>query len=365
MTADVVIVGGGVAGAACARELATHGRSVLVLDGDSVGGPAWRAAAGMLAAQIESNPHEPLFDLALASRERTLDLARSLMARTGIDIGAWREGILHVASSESAVPGLRTQVGWHRQRSQPCEWLDARDVVARWPHVGPTFGGLWALRDGAIDPERYVQALRKDAEHAGAQFVAANATEILCDGEGIAGVVADRRYAARAVVIANGAWSGTLAGLPRPVSVEPVRGQMIAFPWPASVPRSIIYGDHGYVLWRDGEAIVGSTMETAGFRVDVAPTTTQRLATMAGQLLPDLAGRTPVRAWAGLRPMTPDSQPIIGAEPAAAGLWFATGHGRNGVLLAAITGHLIRQLMDGEEPELDIAPFSPTRFWRW
>lgn len=363
--ADVAIIGGGAVGAACARELARHGRSVVVFDGDSVAGPGWRAAAGMLAAQIGAVHQEPLFDLAFAGRERTIGLAVPLKEQTGIDIGAWRDGILQLAQSETAVPGLRAQVGWQRQQGHVCDWLDAVEVIARWPHLGRSLGALWAPRDGAVDPERLVTALRKDAQAAGARFVSANVTEVQRDGEGIAGVVADRRYGTRALVVANGAWAGRLPGLPRPLSVEPVRGQMAAFAWPDGLAPCIVHGDDGYVVWRDGEAIVGSTMEVVGFTAEVTPDAIRRLSALAAKLLPALEGQHPRRTWAGFRPMTPDNLPVIGPEPEAAGLWFASGHGRNGILLAAITGHLIRQLMDGEAPEVDVAAFSPTRFWRW
>lgn len=365
-TADVLVIGGGAAGAACARELARSGRSVLVFDPDDAPGAAWRAAAGMLAAQVETTPSDPLFNFGLAGRERTVNLAHELRVETGIDIGVWREGIIQLAFTESAVTELRAQVGRQRQHGHMCDWLDAAEVAANWPWAGKSLGALWAPRDGAVDPQRLVEALRADAKLAGANFIGMRAERLVRERDGVKGVVAQgTRYTAGAVVLAAGAWTHALDGLPRPVSVEPVRGQMSAFPWPADTPRAIVYGDHGYVVHRNGEALVGTTMEVAGFD---ATTTDDGVAAMkrtAAQILPALANVAPTRTWAGLRPMTPDGLPILGAEPAAPGLWFATGHGRNGVLLAAISGHFLQLLMDGEQPDIDISAFSPTRFWRW
>jgi glycine oxidase len=144
-----------------------------------------------------------------------------------------------------------------------------------------------------------------------------------------------------------------------------VRGQMAALPWPAGTRRAIIYGSGGYLVARGVEAIAGSTMEYAGFHSEVTSAGLARIFAAATALCPTLTSAEVRRTWAGLRPMTPDGLPIIGAEPRLQGLWYATGHGRNGILLAGLTGLLVKQLMTGEPTAEDIAPFSPTRFWRW
>ena len=174
----------------------------------------------------------------------------------------------------------------------------------------------------------------------------------------MSGVRAAERYAAPSVVLAAGAWSGRLAGLPRPVSVEPLRGQMISAPWPAGVPRAIVYRDDAYALERGGEMIVGATREFVGFDAGTTPSGIAELTESMRSLGPALAGASPTRAWAGLRPVTPDGLPIIGAEPRLPGLWYATGHGRNGILLAAVTGTAIRQLLDGHETIEQLAPIN-------
>jgi glycine oxidase len=126
-----------------------------------------------------------------------------------------------------------------------------------------------------------------------------------------------------------------------------------------------VYGRGGYLVARGDEAIAGSTMEYAGFHSEVTPDGLARVLAAASALCPGLAGADVRRTWAGLRPMTPDGLPIIGGEPRLSGLWYATGHGRNGILLAGITGLLIKQLLAGEPPDEDLGAFSPERFWQW
>jgi glycine oxidase len=144
--------------------------------------------------------------------------------------------------------------------------------------------------------------------------------------------------------------------------VKPVRGQMAALPWPAAVPRAIVYHNHSYILARRGEAIIGSTMESVGFQPEVTTAGLAQIFAATLLLAPSLIRAKVRRTWAGLRPMTPDGLPIISGEPTVRGLWYATGHGRNGILLAGITGVLIRQLIDGEASGAGLQPFAVDRF---
>jgi glycine oxidase len=363
---DVIVVGGGPVGAAAARELALTRRRVLVLEAEGELGQGWRAAAGMLAPQIEAEPEDPLLELGLASRELYSPLAAALRDATGIDIGLWREGIAHVAANEAEAAELRSRCAWQRQHSYLSDWLDEDEVRARWPWLGPTAGALWASREGALEPEKLVAALLADAERLGALVVRDAAVGIDQRGDRVSGVVGrEGRYAAPDVLIAAGAWSGTLEGLPRPLAVAPVRGQMAALPWPATARRAIVYGHGGYLVARGEEAILGSTMEYVGFRPETSSAGLARIFGAATALCPSLSAAAVRRTWAGLRPVTPDGRPIIGAEPRLPGLWYATGHGRNGILLAAITGVIVRQLLDGEPTMEDVDAYAPTRFWSW
>jgi glycine oxidase len=363
---DVIVVGGGPVGAAAARELGLAGRRVLVLEPGGDMGQGWRAAAGMLAPQIEAEPDDPLLELGLAGRELYSQLAPALRDSTGIDIGLWREGIAHVAATETEAASLRARCAWQRQHSFLSDWLDADEVTARWPWLGPTAGALWAAREGALEPDQLLAALLADAERLGAKVLRDTVVAVDQRGDRVNGVIGrEGRYAAPDVLLAAGAWSGTIEGLPRPVAVAPVRGQMAALPWPAGARRGIVYGHGCYILARGQEAIVGSTMEYVGFRPETTSAGLARIFRAVTALCPALSAAAVRRTWAGLRPVTPDGRPIIGAEPRLPGLWYATGHGRNGILLAGITGVIVRQLLDGEPTVEDIEAFAPTRFWSW
>ncbi len=365
-TYDVIVAGGGPVGAACARELAQAGRRVLLLDPEGESGQAWRAAAGMLAPQLEAVQEDPLLELGLAAREHCEILATALRETTGTDIGLWREGIAHVAGDEDEAGALRSKVAWQRQQGHLADWLDADEVKSRWPWLGPSHGALWAPHEGALEPERLVAALRLDARRLGAVVEQDSAVAIETRGERVAGVAGRRgSYVAGDVIVAAGAWSGAMGGTPRPVAVAPVRGQMAAFPWPAGERRAIVYGHGGYLVGRGDEAIAGATMEYAGFDARVTPAGLSRVFAAATALCPALVSADVRRTWSGLRPMTPDGLPIIGAEPRLPGLWYATGHGRHGILLAGITGLLLRQLLEGEPVDEDLAAFAPDRFWKW
>ncbi len=363
---DVIVVGGGPVGAACARELALGGRRVAVLDPGGESGQGWRAAAGMLAPQIESHEDDALLDLGVAAREHYAPLSRELQEHTGVDIGLWQEGIAWVAADESEAGELKYRVGWQRQQGHLSDWLDEDEVRARWPWLGPTSGALWAPHEGAVEPVRLVEALLADAARRGAVLIQEAVLAVEHGGDRVVGVrTRSGRYSAPEVVIAAGAWSGLVEGFPRPLSVAPVRGQMAAFPWPAGARRAIVYGRGCYIMARGEEAIVGSTMEYVGFQAEVTSAGLGRLFAGVTELCPTLTHAQVRRTWAGLRPITPDGLPIIGAEPRLQGLWYATGHGRNGILLAGITGRIIAQLLSGAPAVEDVAAYSPARFWKW
>ena len=362
-TFDVIVVGGGAIGAACARELAVGGRTVLVVEPGSEMGQAWRAAAGMLAPQIEADGNDPLLELGLAARDHYDHLAEALRETTGIDLGLWREGIARIATDPPEAAALRAKVAWQRQRGYPCEWLDSDELNRRWPWLGPAVGALWAPQDGALDPVRLVHALLADAQRLGASIVSDEVVGIQAQDGKVSGVTGRRdRYSAPDVVVAAGAWSGLLQGLPRRIPVQPVRGQMAALPWPTGIAHAILYNRDSYLLARGTEAILGSTMEYVGFHSEVTPAGLAQIFSATLALCPGLLRTKIRRSWAGLRPMTPDGLPLIGQEPELPGLWYATGHGRNGILLAGLTGQLISQLIRGESPAQDLRRFAADRF---
>lgn len=362
---DVVIVGGGVVGAACARELAAAGRRVRLIERGAAAGEAWRASAGILAPQIEVSSDDLLFELGIAGREFYSQTAKPLREATGIDVGLSESGVLQVASSEAEVERLKARVGWQRQHGHHCEWLDPDEVTRDWPWVAKTLGGLHAPRDGFINPVRLVEALRADAVRLGVQQVTDQISALTRSNGRVTGVQGREWHPADHVVLAAGAWSGRLANLPRPVSVEPIRGQLVAYPWPEGARPATVFGQGGYLVPRDGEALSGSTMEHAGFAPEVTESGVVSIRERTEQLVPALRGTKILRAWAGLRPGTPDGRPIVGREPEVEGLWYATGHGRNGILFAGITGRIIRDQLAGETTFEEADLLRPERFWSW
>jgi glycine oxidase len=320
----------------------------------------------MLAAQVETGPDDPLLDLALAGRTFLVRNVDALRRTTGIDVGLLQCGILEVVGTESDVERIKERVAWQRQQAHRADWLSADEVAEGWPWLSRCRGGFWSPDDGAVDPERLIAAFRADALRLGVQVVSDTVVGLDRRGDTLLGVVgAAARYPASTVVIAAGAWSGLLTDLPRPLSVEPVRGQMLAYPWPAALPTTIVYGEGCYLLRRSDEMLVGATVEHANFDASVTAAATADLRRRAGMVFPALALLEPSRIWAGLRPWTPDGLPIIGPEPRLPGLWYATGHGRNGILLAGITGELVARGIRGEAIRDEVHAFRPERFWDW
>jgi glycine oxidase len=362
-SSDVIVVGGGAIGAACTRELAASGRRVLVLDPGGRMGQAWHAAAGMLAPQIEADATDRLLQLGIAARDYYGPLAAALHESVGMDVGLWQEGIARVVRDGTEAEVLRTKVSWQQSRGHACQWIDTEEVARRWPWLAPTHGALWAPNDGALDPARLVEGLMADAKRMGAVPVSDRAIELRQERGKVMGIRGEAgSYSAPVVVLAAGAWTGLLQALPRAIPVRPVRGQMAALPWPAGIPRAIVYHKDSYILARAGEAVIGSTMEEAGFQPEVTSAGLASIYTATISLCPSLVRSKVRRTWAGLRPVTPDGLPIVAPEPLVEGLWYATGHGRNGILLAGLTGVIVQQLIDGLRPVFDLEAFSAERF---
>jgi glycine oxidase len=361
---EVIVVGGGVIGAACARAAALRGLQVALCEPGPDRAAASHASAGLLAAQIEL-ADDAIRALGVRGRDLYETLGPALRETTGLDIGFWRAGIASVAFDAAAADHLRDVVAQQRQAGLRCDWLEAPDVAERFPGAAPgCHGALYAPEDGAVDPAALTRALLADARRLGVTIVPERVVRVTTAEKRarVTGVaLAGGTIGAEHVVIAAGAWSPGIGGLPRRLPVEPVRGQMAAVPWPEGTPPAILYADHGYVLARGGECVMGSTMEHAGFDARVTDEGIAEIVSAAARLLPALGAVRPTRTWAGLRPVTPDGHPIVGADPETRGLWFATGHGRNGILLAALTGEIIGDLLAHGECDVDFTPFAAAR----
>ena len=365
---DVLVVGGGVVGIACARALAIAGASVELLDDGTRPGASTGASAGILAPFADVKQDDPVLTLKIRGRDMYRELVPELRSETGIDARLWTGGILHLAFTQVEVDESLAAIAWQRQQSLVTDWLDPEDVQQRAPGISrKALGALLAAEDGALDPIALLQALRVSASRAGVHIVEGQRVQSLVrNNDVITGVLTSSgSQSAGAVVIAAGCWSGRIAGLPRPLTVEPIRGQMLALDWPAGEPTSIAFCHSGYVVRRGDEALVGATMEFAGFEPSVTADGLAQLTAAAAQLYPALAGRPVRRSWAGLRPGSPDRNPLVGQDPTVEGLWYATGHGRNGVLLAAVTAEIIVDLYTGQLIEHDLSGVDPARFWTY
>jgi len=364
---DAVVIGGGIVGAATARALAARGRRVLLLERAMPGSEASGAAAGMLAPQIEVLADDPILPLAIAARERYGALAAELDRRTGVNVGYHGGGSVQVALDAAEIEPLQRQVGAQCALGLRAEWLDRAALARRHPGIGPgALGALLAPDDARVNNVTLTAALLADAIRCGAEVVDhEEVTGLLVTAARVTGVqTARRRYAAGAVVVAAGAWSPALKGIPRPLPIEPIRGQIAVVSWPAGEPTGVLFARHVYIVPRGDDALLGSTMESAGFAKETTPGGLAQIFTGTAALLPALASQRVRRTWAGLRPVTPDGRPLIGPDPDVAGLWYATGHGRKGVLLGPLTGEIVGGLMlDGATP-WDISPCAVTRFDR-
>jgi len=360
---DVAIVGGGAVGAACARAAALRGLEVSTSSPGPDSAAASPASAGMLAAQIEPGD-DVLVALSVRARDLYEPLAPALRETTGIDIGFWRSGIAAVAFDESAADRLKEEVARQRQAGLRCDWLDGDEVRERWPGAAPDGqGALLAPEDGALDPQALTRACLADARRLGATLYAEKVEALAITQDRVTGVVTARGTTpVEHAVLAAGVWSPHVRGLPHPLPVEPLRGQMAATAWPDGCPPAILYHDRGYVLARGADAVLGSTMERAGYDARVTNEGLAQIFRGAVRLLPALMTQPVQRMWAGLRPVTPDGRPILGRDPEVERLWYATGHGRNGILLAALTGEITADLLTSGVPDVDIAPLTVDRF---
>ena len=360
---DVVIAGAGIFGSAIARELARRGIRTTVLEGDATG-TATPAAGGMLAPLAEARQPGPFLELALASAARYPAFVASLLEETGADVGFRRGGKLQVAQTDTDAEALAAQFAWQRAAGHDTEWLDMATLHSREPGIArDATAAIFHPDECRVDARRLADALRRAAAAAGATFRTGTALAVLQEGGHATGVALDdgESLEAGSVVIAAGAWSGHIRG-PRDLRLYPVRGQMLALNAPHFQPPHVIQSAHCYLIPRRGHIIVGSTMERAGFDAATTESGIAGLHAAATAVIPALA-RAPVsESWAGLRPATEDGLPILGAEPEVPRLFYATGHFRNGILLAPITGHAIASLIAGENPGLDLRAFSAARF---
>ncbi|KPK66206.1 MAG: hypothetical protein AMS21_02975 [Gemmatimonas sp. SG8_38_2] len=364
---EVVVIGSGVAGFSAALALWERGAAVTVVEVGRPGAGATGASAGMLVAQYEADPGE-LFRLDLESRSLYPRYAAKVEELAGCSLHMRWDGMLVANLSQSEHAEAELTVRWQREEGADAELLDPQQAAELQPGVSPNaVSYLWFPDEGQLDSQVLGEALGLAMSRTEIRLIRDNgASEIQSSAGALTGIaMADgRRLDAEAVVLAAGAWSCRIGGVPRPVPVRPVRGQILRYPPGSAGLRRLVASHAGrYLVPRDdGTILAGSTMEEVGFDRSITESGLRTIRESVIELVPALKGMHPTERWAGLRPISADRLPIIGPDPDLAGLFYATGYGRDGILLSPLAGSIVADLATGAEPGFDWHPFRPDRF---
>jgi glycine oxidase len=366
----VAIIGAGVMGLGIAWRLAPRA-AVSVFDRGKAGAGASHAAAGMLAACCEAEPgEEALVALGRESQARWPAFAEELARAIGIDVELRQEGTLVLALTADDQAEIAHRLEFQRGLDLPLEWLSAAATRAREPHLaGKIAGALFSPQDHQVDNRKLVAALRVAAEAAGAAVHEHRPVrEILVQGGQAKGVVLEdgTTIAADIVVLAAGAWSRGIGGLPpdRRPPVRPVKGQMLALKMDGAAPllNHVLWAPGAYLVpRRDGRLVIGGTVEERGFDATITAGGMLTLLEAAWRAIPAIEELPIDEIWVGHRPGSRDDAPILGRGPLE-GLFYATGHHRNGILLTPVTADAMARLILDDAVEPAIKPFGLERF---
>ena len=369
----VAIIGAGVIGLSIAWRLAQRGAAVTVFDQGAAGAGASHAAAGMLAICAEAEPgEETLVALGRASQALWPDFAREVEEAAGQTVDLRTEGTLLLALTADDQARLQHRLVFQNSLGLPIEWISGGEARRREPHLAPGIAGaVLSPEDHQVDNRKLVTALRVAAERAGVTICEhCSVQRIVISGGRATGVaLADgTQVAADAVVLAAGAWSRRIEGLPadaRP-PVRPVKGQMLALRMDPSAPliTHVLWAPGAYLAPRyDGRLIVGATVEERGFDATLTAGGVLALLEATWRALPAVEELPIDEMWVGHRPGSRDDAPILGPS-AVEGLVYATGHYRNGILLTPVTADAIARLVLDCAVDPAIAPFGIERFHR-
>ncbi len=377
---DLVVLGGGTIGLSAAREVRTRGLSVLVLERDSIGRGASWAAAGMLSPLGEALEPGPFLRFGLRSLELWPTFARALEEEAGIGIEYRECGKLRLAYSEQEEARLRRRLAWALAQGFPADWWEPARVLKDHPGLRPDLrGALYLEQDFRVDNRLLVDALRRACLVRGVELAeGCEAAAIETEGKRARGVRLFNGHRVRAdrILVATGAWSGQLGGLPHPLPVRPIRGEMVALRpstggvWRAGkpgvapgVPR-VLESERIYLVPRDdGRLLAGATEMDVGFAKGPTVDGVMHVLREATSLVPALEGAQILESWSGFRPGSPDGMPILGEFPAVGDLFLATGHYRNGILLTPATAEAMGRLVADESTTDLPEAFLPDRLF--
>jgi glycine oxidase len=353
-TWDAIVIGAGIIGLSLALELRRAGMSVLVVEKGEPGREASWAAGGMLADFGLEIP-APLQPLATASARMYPEFVGQLEDESGLKIDLRSEGTLFFLDSQ-----------------QDRELQKLHPLPAPLQKLEPAFripaNPALYLKERCVDPRQLTTAAIAAADRRDIDFSSGDPVLALTFSDGKATGVRTTRTQFPAGIVVNcaGAWAGQIAtdaAFPSPLPTRPVKGQMLCVAMPQkNLLRHVVRAPEVYLIPRsDGRLVIGATLEECGFDKQTVPTTIQKLRQAAIDLVPKLADARILETWAGLRPGTPDKLPILG-ETATPGYFVATGHFRDGILLAPVTAKVMGQVITGQEPEFDLRTFRAERF---
>jgi len=365
-----LIVGGGIIGGSIAWRLAAEGLAVTVFERGRLGAEASWAAAGMLAPQAEAEGPGPILDICLRGREAFERIVDRLARESGVDPEYDPAGILYCALDADEQRQLEGRARWQRGAGLggEVEELDGAAAHRIEPTLSPEVRyALHLPTNRRVENRKLTQAYIAAAIKAGAEFrESSGVAEIVTAHRDRAGVRLDdgSLHEADFVIVAAGAWSARIRGLEADrIVMRPVRGQIVCFQGRPAMLGPAIFSLRGYLVpRRDGRILAGSTMEDAGFDRSVTMAGMGRIVAGANALIPALSGLAFREAWAGFRPATDDKLPILGSSPTHPNVIYATAHFRSGILLSALTGEVIAELVQGRKPSFDLTPYSPQRF---
>jgi glycine oxidase len=367
---SVAIVGGGVIGLSVGWRLARAGCAVDLYERDRAGHGASWAAAGMLAAGVETEPGEQLLlALNLASQALWPGFAAEIEAASGQPVGYRSEGTLRVALNRDDAEVLKSILAFQQPLGIALDWLSGAEARRREPYLSPhATGALFSRQDHQIDNRLLVAALIRAFTAAGGRLHESAPVEaIVIEGGRARGLRIDGAvHAADCVLLAAGAWSRQIAGLPASAvpPVRPVKGQMLALRMNAAEPllRHVLWTPRSYLVPRaDGRLLIGASVEERGFDTSMTAGAVFALLESAWRALPGIEELPIDEMWVGFRPGSRDDAPLLGPSEVE-GLVIATGHHRNGILLTPITADAISRFILTSEIDPAIAPFLPGRF---
>jgi glycine oxidase len=368
-TADVIVIGAGIIGCAVARELAQRSVKIRVFEARAVGGGATQASAGVLAPYIEAPQRGPLLDLAVRSLGMYERYVSDVQDESGVAVEYRRCGTLEIAVDFSAAERLSDSRAVAQLAAADAVWLEPPDVRSLEPSLPDSIQGALLIRAHAyVVASQLTEALTWAALRHGAEFETGRRVTAITGGTHTVEVITEdgEKWSTDDVVIATGSWTSHINVEPAVVStVRPVRGQLLKLLWRGPLLRHVIWGPDCYVVpWSDGTVLVGATVEDVGFDERATAAGVRDLLDAACDLLPAIWGATFVEARAGLRPATADGLPVIGRSLAAPRIVYATGHYRNGVLLAPITASTIADIVLTSSSDPTLEALKPDRFVR-